>query len=387
MTSSAPSLFSTPGSAKPSTGKKRTSQGFFTMWHGLTWPVWRAMLAQSPPLSTSYLPRRATIQAIALSNSFWATMERAVYGNRIRQTQIEHPPIFVLGHWRSGTTLLHNLLTLDKNLTFPNLYHTIFPQHFLLTEKVMSTLSGPLLPKTRPMDNVPTGWKMPQEDEIALAVTTLVSPYMMLVYQGMPQKYWRFFDLTECSPEEVASWKESFLTLAKKLTILQNKPIVFKSPSHTFRVPLFLEMFPNAKFVYIYRDPYAVMNSSIHLRKTMFTENAISEPNFVGLEDDTLACYEKCIRRYETTKSLIPPENLYEIRFEDLEQDPLGHMQSIYQGLKLPGWSQMATEIEAILPELQQYKKNEFRMDPVLQRKYYDRMKFAFDLYGYPSRL
>src|SRR2546423_15406809 len=42
--------------------------------------------------------------------SFWHTLMRllqeAIYGRRIRQTVIQHPPIFILGHWRTGTTLL-----------------------------------------------------------------------------------------------------------------------------------------------------------------------------------------------------------------------------------------------------------------------------------------
>lgn len=378
---------SKPAESASAPAKKRTAQGVFCAWHGATWGVWRALLAQEPALSPDYRLRRFSISMTALSNSFWAMLERAIYGARVARVKIEHPPVFILGHWRSGTTLLHNLMMLDKTLTYPNLYQTLFLPHFLLTESVLAPLTQPLIPKTRPMDNVETGWKMPQEDELALLLTTLVSPYLMLAHQGNRARYERFFDLTDCTAEELAAWKESFLLMARKLTYLQNKSIVFKSPSHTYRVPLFLEMFPDAKFIYIYRDPYAVYSSSVHLRRTIFEENAISRPNHVGTEEDMLLTYEHAIRRYESTKHLIPAGNLVEVRFEDLEADPLGKMREIYSAINLPNWSGLEPEIQKILPDLLNYKKNAFRMDPKLKAALYERLKFAFDLYGYPSRL
>lgn len=377
-----------PPRNSPTKQRPRSSgQGLCCVWHGLNRTHWRQVCQIAGPFPPENRLRRWSISALSWLNSWHEFWENAIYGRRVAATKVEQAPIFILGHWRSGTTLLHNLFALDPQFAFPNLYQVMFSGHFLLTERLVTALTGWALPKTRPMDNIPAGWKMSQEDEVALLLRTLISPYAMLLFQGDRPKYERTFDLTELSEEELALWKREFLLLVKKLTLRTNRPVILKSPSHTYRVPLLLELFPNAKFVYIYRDPYAVYNSSVHLRKTIFAENALGVTNYGGLEEDTLATYEHCIRRYEETKSLIPAGQLHEVRYEDFEVDPLGHMQQIYNNLSLSGWEHLAPRIQAQLDELASYRKNQFSMDPVTMQRVYERLQFAFELYGYPSRL
>ena len=364
-----------------------TTQGFICMWHGLSVSGLLRMLNHRPQFAWSYSGRWASIAALSVINSAENAVESIVYGRKVARTQIQHPPIFILGHWRSGTTLLHNLMTLDPLVTFPNLYECMYPGHFLLTENVVSRFTGFFVPKKRPMDNMATGWKMPQEDEIALALDCGISPYLMLALHMRPDIYGRFFDPREMTPQERARWKRSLLTLMKKLTIRKNASIVMKSPSHTYRIPILLEMFPNAKFVYIYRDPYAVYKSTLHLRNTMFAENSLGPPNLSGTETEMIHFYDKCIRTYEETKSLIPKGNLHEVKFEELEVDPLGELAQTYRALNLSGWSEVEPAIRNELPSLSAYKKNSFRMDRESMEKIYSRFKWVFDLYGYSSRL
>jgi omega-hydroxy-beta-dihydromenaquinone-9 sulfotransferase len=366
---------------------KLTRQGLCCVWHGLGLPQFCALMAKHPRVSLGHYPRLASIAAVATTNSFWNTIEQLLYGRAVERTVVEHPPIFILGHWRSGTTLLHNLFTLDSGITFPNLYQVLFPGHFLVTESWLAPLTAWTIPKNRPMDNVATGWKLAQEDEVALLLTTLLSPYLMMAFQGDREKYGRYFDLRDMTADEQARWKSAFMTLVKKITYLHRKPVVMKSPSHTYRVPVLLEMFPNAKFVYIHRDPYAVYTSSLHLRKAMFIENGLHPPNFEGNEEDTFHVYEKAIEVYEETKHLIPEGQLHEIRFADLEADPLGIMRQTYEALSLGGWNDLEPKIREQLPELQSYKKNKFSMSDEAKRHIYHRLKPVFDQYGYPSQL
>jgi len=357
------------------------------MWHGLTLAgLWR-LIRLRPAFSASYLPRWATIAAASVVNSLYGLLESLIFSRRVRKVAIKRPPVFILGHWRSGTTMLHNLMTLDPNVTFPNLYHCINPGHFLLTERVVAPLTSWALPATRPMDNVPAGWNEPQEEDIALALDCGISPYLMAAFSDHREVYERFFDPRDMTPQERAVWKRSLLTLMKKLTFRKNLTIVSKNPGHTFRIPALLEMFPDAKFVYIRRDPYAVYQSTMHLRKTMFSENCLSPPGFATSEADMLYFYEKCIRTYEETKSLIPVGHLHEIRFEDLELDPLGEIRRTYQALNLPGWDQVEPKVVEQLPTLKAYKKNAFRMDRETMLRVYRRLAWVFDLYHYPTRM
>jgi hypothetical protein len=368
-------------------GAHRSKQGVFCVWHGLNAAAFRRLCGLRPPTSRRFRGRWLSLAAVSRLNSFHEWWERRLYGGRLERTRVTHPPLFVLGHWRSGTTLLHELLTLDPQFTFPNMYQVLFPGHFLVTEGWLAPLTGWAVPRTRPMDNMTAHWRMPQEDEVALLLRTLISPYMMLAFQGQRARYERYFDLTELTAEERALWIEEFLAFLKRLTIRADKPIVLKSPSHTYRIPLLLELFPQARFIYIYRNPYDVYSSSLHLRRTMFTENALAEPNFEGLEEDMFLTYERCIDRYESTKGLIPPGQLCEVRFEDLEADPVGQMRRVYQELHLSGWDAAESAICRWLPAHIQYRKNRFALDAGTMQRVYHRWRRSFELYGYDSGL
>jgi omega-hydroxy-beta-dihydromenaquinone-9 sulfotransferase len=372
-------------SEPPKPAVKASRQGLICMWHGLTICGLCCLIHKKPRISWRYLPRWITIFLISGLNSFYGALEKLFFGGRVARTVIVHPPVFILGHWRSGTTMLHNLMSLDPQVTFPNLYQCVNPGHFLLTERILAPLTKSFLPKTRPMDNITAGWDEPQEEDIALALDCLISPYLMTAFSDRREVYERYFDPRDMTESERTRWKQSFLRLLKKITYRKNRSIVTKTPAHTFRISTLLEMFPDARFVYIKRDPYAVYQSTLHLRKTMFTENSLGPPEFSSNEDDMLYFYEKCIRTYEETKGLIPKGRLHEIRFEDLEQDPLGQIHQIYQTLSLPGWDLVKPKIEAQLPALKAYKKNAFRMDEATMQRVHSRLKWVFDLYGYPS--
>ena len=63
--------------------------------------------------------------------------------------------MFILGHWRSGTTLLHYLLAQDaERFSFANTYQVVNPYTFLCTEETNTRRFARLVPSTRPMDNM-----------------------------------------------------------------------------------------------------------------------------------------------------------------------------------------------------------------------------------------
>ncbi len=222
---------------------------------------------------------------------------------------VEQPPIFVLGFWRSGTTLLHNLISSDPQLAYPNYYQCLYPHHFLSTEWWLAPPTARFLPDTRPMDNVAVGWDMPQEDEIALCVLSLASCYLQVLFHDRVDKYQRFHDMADCTEAERKAWMDSLDYLIRKLTLKYQKRIVLKSPSHTFKIPYLLKLYPNAKFIYIYRNPYAVFKSAVHLRRTMYDENGMCRPDYGDLEERVFELYDLCFRDYERDKALIPQGN------------------------------------------------------------------------------
>jgi len=112
-------------SSRSSSGVHRSNQNLACVWQGLNRARWREVVKELPP-DPRYRLRRLSISILSAMNSAYEACESALYRRRIEQTEVTQPPIFVLGHWRSGTTLLHNLLTLDPQLTFPTLYQVMF---------------------------------------------------------------------------------------------------------------------------------------------------------------------------------------------------------------------------------------------------------------------
>ena len=378
----------TPKTRKP----KRSSQGPIVLWHGMNLRNMVGMLARRPPMHWSRAHRIALLPVLTAWNSAMSLLENVLYAKKVRQTEISKPPVFILGFWRSGTTLLHNLITRDPNFTYPNSYQVFFPTHFLATGKIVPKLTRSLLPNTRPMDNVKFGWDLPQEDEFALATMTMLSPYILPLFPDDYSVYQKTFDFAGVDSKLLNKWKNALDVLIRKVTIAseddgKQKTVVLKSPGHTYRVPTLLEMYPKAKFIYIYRDPANVFNSSVHMRKTLVRENELGCSPLVGHEDEVIRTYKHAFECYERDRALIPQGNLHEIRFEDLEAKPLAELGHVYDGLNLDGFSKLRSILEPEIPAIKQYKKNRFEPDLALMMRVYEELKPAFDRFGYDSPL
>jgi hypothetical protein len=367
--------------------KRHEKQGPLCMWHGLGLGTWlRLVIGKRPPLAWSRTGVIVSVTLLSISNSVWAFFERLLLGLLVRRVKIEKPPIFIIGHWRSGTTLAHNLLAQDPQFAFPTTYQCLFPGHFLLSERLVGKITSPLVPKKRPMDNMAAGWEQPQEDEIALCLLTLVSPYLLLVFQGNRQAYGRYFDLQGISGAELARWKKAFVWFLKKLTWKYGRPVLLKSPSHSYRVKLLLEMFPGARFVYLTRDPYVVFDSSMHLRRVLYEQNGLAAPVFDGMKEDVLKTFEHLVETFEAEKSCIPEGQLCEVRFEDLERDSLAEVERIYRELRIEGFDAVRPRLVQYLHTLEGYHKNPHEIEPELRREVRARWGLAFERYGYRAR-
>ncbi len=363
---------------------KHSSQGPFTLWCGLTLKGAGQMLRMRPALSWNRWYRIAMLPGLIAANTVAAGYESLRYGRRIAQTELDPAPLIILGHWRSGTTLLHNLLVNDQRYSYPNTYRCIYPFTFLSTESWLKPLTRWLLPKSRPMDNIEAGWDCPQEDEMALCLMTMTSPYVMALRPDRLETYGRFFNPANMTESERRAFVEAMRTYFKKLTVADSRPLCLKSPGHTFRIPMLHELFPDARYVYIHRDPYAVFNSSVHLRRTMNDENSLGYREQPNIEEEVLDVYEDCFHTYERDKALIPAGRLYEMRYESLDANPLAELEQMYSALDLGGFDQLRRTLEPKMKEVREYKKNRFGEDREKHERIYHRLKPMYDRFNYP---
>jgi hypothetical protein len=129
-----------------------------------------------------YLHRLAFVAGMSVPTTVMGRIEDMRYGRKLANTEIDPVPLFIIGHWRSGTTHLHNLLGRLPGNTYPTVYQVVFPTCFLTTDATMTRLTAGLMGGTRTYDNVKQGWHEAAEDEIALAKLTGLSPYVAFMF-------------------------------------------------------------------------------------------------------------------------------------------------------------------------------------------------------------
>src|SRR5271170_6583798 len=93
--------------------------------------AWRSIRARHPEPIDRGLELRFHLAGSALSAL--GMLQTRLYRRILHQLDLR-PPLFLVGHWRSGTTLLHELLALDECFAVPSTYACFNPHHFLLAQ-------------------------------------------------------------------------------------------------------------------------------------------------------------------------------------------------------------------------------------------------------------
>jgi|GEM_PF-5298004 len=101
------------------------------------------------------------------------------------------------------------------------------------------------------------------------------------------------------------------------------------------RIKVLLELFPEARFVHIRRNPYDVFRSTQHWVRTGTSVWALQRPDHGDLEGRTLRQYREVYDVFFEERGLIPGGHFHEIGFEALEADPIGQVRGIYEALAL----------------------------------------------------
>lgn len=311
--------------------------------------------------------------------------EKIFYGRKITQTQLENPPIFIIGHWRSGTTYLHNLMTQDPHFGYLSMYQAVVPDCSLIGHNWLRQLLAKIMPIKRPMDNVLWPMEGPQEDEVALAKVMATGFYTQFLFPSKARHLFRKFVLMEgASAKDADEFKRSYLQLMKVATIkADGKPLILKNPVNTARIRLLLELFPDAKFVHIHRSPYDVFKSASYLHQKLSVLTTLQTIDTQRADETVLILYEEMMQRYLQDRALIPAGNLVEVRYEDLESRPMDIIQRIYSELDLPSFEENIPTFEAFLEAQKSYQKNNFALSAEAKQKVEQHWGFALSEFGY----
>jgi hypothetical protein len=315
------------------------------------------------------------VSLISPCNDLLAIAQSILFGRAIGRTELSAPPIFILGHWRSGTTLLHELLVTNEDFESPNTYECFAPTHFLVSQPWMVRFGSFLLPKQRPMDNMAAGWKLPQEDEFALMNLGLPSPYLRIAFPNVQSKMLDWLDMQTQSQEELEQWRSDFKWFLQTLTYHHSgKRLVLKSPTHTGRLGLLAEMFPGAKFIHLTRDPAKMFSSTLRLWSSLEEVQALGHSTTAAdLEEYVVECNQRMYRQFVSDRKQFSTDQLAEVSYEDLAENPFEVVRSLYDQLDLGDFEATAGALNKRLEGHGDYQPNQHAVDQDLVRKVEER--------------
>ena len=365
---------------------KREKKKSYFFWLGFDLISWfRVLVRYRFRIGFWHIPIALFITVLGAVQTLLRLAEQLIFGRKISRTEIVDSPIFIIGHWRTGTTHLHELLALDPRFTYPTTYECFSPHHFLVSKWFVAPFFKHVLPATRMQDNMAIGLDHPQEEEFALCMLGVVTPYMNCAFPQQKAEYIDFYDLDRIDRREAQRWEHAFVWFLKKVTLLRPKTLILKSPPHTFRIATLLRLFPRARFVYLVRNPYDVFLSTVHLWKSLAKALSLQSMDFTGLEEHVFKVFNLMHQKFEDTRGLIPQSQLCIIRYEDLIADPIGQLRILYENLGLDGFNAVVPALQKYLAGVADYRKNTYALSPEIHARITKRWGAFIAQYGYGS--
>ena len=292
--------------------------------------------------------------------------EELRWRKKVRSVKMQKPPVFIIGFWRSGTTLLHNLLCLIPGATYITTYQTVFPNLLLSHSWWFKPIIGKFWPTHRPFDDVRMGMDLPQEEEIALANLQEVSFYNFLYF---PQDFERFYEkelfMEGLDDDKIKRWKSEYIKMIRKSFLnLKGDRFISKSPSNMARVGKIMEAFPDARFIFIYRNPYKTVESFYRFFHEVLPAVQVQKTGNELSRQRVALIYSDMIRRYFDEKEMIPEENLIEIRFEDFRKDIPGNLEKIFEKMGIQSYRQNKHIFSEYLESQKSFEQGRYEIEP-----------------------
>ena len=353
---------------------------------GCRFDNWIRLLWQNKfRIKPSCIPKAIYITLVSFVMFFPAMLEKLIYGRKIKNTNIDKPPVFILGHWRSGTTYIFNVMAQDEQFAYFDAVSVFTHNNFLLMGKMIRKILAKSMPEKRPMDDIKYTTYVPQEELYAYGSQI---PECIIHMSAFPHNgdFYRNMAFKKCmTPKQYKRFCKAYLGILKKLTFAKKgKELLLKSPDNTCRVGVINEMFPNAKFIHIYRNPYRVIMSTIGLFKTMFPMFSLQGfPDDEYVENFILDLYARLYTQYIEDKKNIPEDRLVEIAYEDFVKDPVNMLGDIYEKLGINGFEEAKPRFEKYIESLGDYKTNNFVLSDDLKKKINDKLGYFIDYFGY----
>jgi hypothetical protein len=337
--------------------------------------------------SRSHWLRTCGIGMFSLLTSPFRVYESLRHNHTIRKVELHPEPVFLIGHWQSGHSPLHLLFGRDERFGYLDAVQSAFPGSFVCSEWWLRSLMDRLLRgKDRGSDSMKLTTRLPQGSDLPMAALCEFSTYHSYVFPSQAETvFTRGVVLDRVTERELNSWKDSYRFLMQKIAYSTGKTrLLVRNASDTARIPHLLSLFPDAKFVYISRDPYAMIQATNDRWESMCRLWSLQDYELPVLHEQSLDFCERLIGKYLTDRSLIPADNLTQVRFEDLNDDPVETMRQLYEDLALDGFGDAEPEFSAAAESAAgTLAGSTDSLDEAFKDSVRNRLRFVFDEFDY----
>ena len=253
-----------------------------------------------------------------------------------RRSSVDRP-VFIIGHPRSGTTMLHRSLTVTEDFVVFKFWHLMFPS--LTSRKLLGPLMDSLIrqgkdvivPKT--VGHLFSLGAVDEEDFLFLfhALTQFYPPLSGLAFSEQD-----FDDIVFCDALPAKLRRESMAwfdgCLRRQMLFTGRQRVVTKMNYSALRVRTLLEAYPDARIVYLVRSPLDTIPSHLSLHQNacyhQWGKDRIPPS---ALRRYIQRRYEHNVSLYRYVEDLLAAGNLPEsqvitVRYEDMMQDLEGEV-------------------------------------------------------------
>ncbi len=310
------------------------------------------------------------------------SLQRAMTREQLAQANLKDA-LVILGYWRSGTTLLHELLCLDTRYSFPTTHACMNPHHFLLTEASVLARGDPGV--RRPMDEMEVRPGSPQEDEFALLSLGARSPYEALLAPDKLTAALKLADPRDLTALEEQRWSSVFLSFLSGVSVRGGgRPLILKSPTHGFRVATLRELLPDARFVLIVRDPATHFESVIRMWRKMFETYSLGPiPSDDEIREAVLADRLRFEAKLAAGVAGLTENRFATVTYESLIADPAGESERLYSRLELGDFAPVREIIAAEVERRHEYRARSHRPEGIWRDRINREWASVFAKYGY----
>ncbi len=306
-------------------------------------------------VSPRHYAQLALIFACVLLRWPGCVVEEFRVARRVKAVSFDPPPVFIVGHWRSGTTFLHNLLSRDPAFCFPTIVDALRPYDFYPSpvEFISRWFLLRSIPSTRPMDDVQLDPELPQEEELALATMGAPSFFNCLYFPRQMSKVFAEEVLFAAAGDEILPpWRDAFSYYVAKLAALNpGCRLLLKNPAQSARIPHVRALFPGAKFIHIHRHPAAVFHSTRKLYRSMLPLFALQHYRPTDIDDHILWSYPLVMNRLLDDLARLPSGHVAVVRYDELAADPTNTVKRIYRELDLGEFDEVKSIVQGYAAE------------------------------------